>query len=463
MDRVNVFWFRDDLRLEDHELLQCCSSENLPVLGIYILTPALPWKRESAGAWWLHHALLRFKMILEKAGGRLHVFSTDAVSAIEQIENNYSIHRIYASYSAHLPLRKEDESLQKHLKGKETELVQTHQGKILNPDFIRTGAGDIYKVFTPFYKKCRPQLEEEAINQVLKPRISWLKDHKFETYESQLLPKILWYEEMHHFWKPEENFEKRLQEFCEHRALFYEEKRDILAFPGTSELSPYLAFGELSPLRVIRELKKQYELKLVEPYVRQLYWKEFCYYLLWHYPYLGEEPLRQEWKEFPWKYDEDLFSKWRSGNTGIPVVDAAMKQLWRIGWMHNRCRMIVASLLVKQLLIPWQYGERWFADTLVDFEPANNSFGWQWASGCGADAAPYFRVFNPVTQGKKFDPEGDYLKQWNGSAEPLLKKGFHEPWKSGGALPVILPEDGRAQALFAYDCFKNQQTEKEKK
>jgi deoxyribodipyrimidine photo-lyase len=269
-----------------------------------------------------------------------------------------------------------------------------------------------YQVFTPFYRACleigppsKPRPAPRSIRSVAAARSLKIDD-------LGLMPKIPWYHGIAETWSPgERGARKRLSKF-EPRASRYKSERDRPDLESTSRLSPHLHFGEISPRQVWWAIRESHAGSAAEPYLRQLIWREFAHHLLYHFPHTTDQPLRPEFARFPWREDRTLLSAWERGRTGYPIVDAGMRELWHTGWMHNRVRMIVASFLVKDLMIPWQAGARWFWDTLVDADLANNTLGWQWTAGCGADAAPYFRIFNPILQGEKFDPDGTYVKRW---------------------------------------------------
>ena len=282
-----------------------------------------------------------------------------------------------------------------------------------------------------------------------------------------LLPALDWADGLRAQWTPGPNgAQAALDAFKTEAVSRYKTDRDRPDFVGTSRLSPHLHFGEISPRQVWHECMKA---PVAEPYLRQLIWREFAHHLLYHFPHTPDQPLRENFNRFPWKKDPDGFAAWTRGKTGYPIVDAGMKELWRTGWMHNRVRMIVASFLVKDLLIPWQEGARWFWDTLVDANLANNTLGWQWVAGCGADAAPYFRIFNPVLQAAKFDPDGAYVKKWiptlRGLPAPDLHRVYELPpaalTRAGVTLgttyprPVVDHAVARDAALDAYARLKD--------
>jgi deoxyribodipyrimidine photo-lyase len=290
--------------------------------------------------------------------------------------------------------------------------VNSYNGNLLfEPWTIENQQGQPYQVFTPYYRSCSaygspssPTAAPKFMPRIAHPPWSVAID------ELGLLPALDWAGGMRSNWVPGElGALKLLDTFKDEAVSQYKDERDRPDKTGTSRMSPYLHFGEISPRQIWYACQK---IPMAEPYLRQLIWREFAHHLLYHFPHTPDQPFRKNFSKFPWKHNKQLLRKWRKGQTGYPIVDAGMRELWSNGWMHNRVRMIVASFLVKDLLIPWQDGARWFWDTLVDADLANNSLGWQWAAGCGADAAPYFRIFNPSLQAAKFDPNGTYIKKW---------------------------------------------------
>jgi deoxyribodipyrimidine photo-lyase len=290
--------------------------------------------------------------------------------------------------------------------------------------------------------------------------------------ELNLIPSKQWPQKFNSYWEVSEKAaQKHLQVFLDHRAEDYDFARDIPKKEGTSSLSPYLRWGLIGPRQIIHALKSKYDMTSVGPqtYSKEIYWREFAYNVLYHYPNTPDAPLQEKYSDFPWESDAELLSSWQRGKTGYPIVDAGMRQMYQTGWMHNRVRMIVSSLLVKHLLQDWREGARWFWDTLVDADLASNTLGWQWSGGCGADAAPYFRIFNPITQGKKFDPDGEYVKQWVPELSNVPKKYIHEPWEASKdelesygldlgtdyPKPIIEHSLGRKRALEALATLKN--------
>ncbi len=347
-----------------------------------------------------------------------------------------------------------------------------NSGLLFEPWEIENQQGGPYKVFTPFWKACmkRPEpAEPVTVPARLAAPTSWPESEDLDNFA--LLPDINWDEEIRRFWQPGETGAlQRLEEFLGEGVQNYAGDRDIPAKDATSRLSAHLHFGELSPRTVWHETRHAPGPmgKGREAFLREVGWREFGYHLLYHFPHTPGAPLRDEFKEFPWQHNDEMREAWQRGRTGYPIVDAGMRQLWRTGWMHNRVRMIVASFLVKDLRIAWQEGARWFWDTLVDADLANNTLGWQWAAGCGADAAPYFRVFNPALQAERFDPDGAYVRQWLPELDALPAKWIHKPGKAPDDVlekagvrlgetypePIVDHAKARERALAAFEEIK---------
>ncbi|GAB4193448.1 MAG: hypothetical protein Kow00105_07640 [Phycisphaeraceae bacterium] len=342
---------------------------------------------------------------------------------------------------------------------------------------VQTKSGGPYKVFTPFWRACSqlpaPSRPVRAPTQIPAPG-AWPESCELEALHC--LPTVDWAAGMREAWQPgEAGAHTRLKSFLDRAIDDYQDQRDRPDISGTSRLSPHLHFGEISPRRVwhavndrIRSHQSKAYQSSANEFLRQLFWREFAYHLIYHFPHTSDEPLRPQFQRFPWDKNDAALKAWQRGRTGYPIVDAGMRELWHTGWMHNRVRMIVASFLVKDLLLNWRHGAEWFWDTLVDADLANNTLGWQWAGGCGADAAPYFRVFNPVLQGRKFDPEGRYVRRWIPELAKLDSRWVHEPWNAkpedlqaaGIELgrdyprPIVDHSQARDRALEAFQTLK---------
>ncbi|MDB6081367.1 MAG: deoxyribodipyrimidine photolyase, partial [Chlamydiia bacterium] len=350
------------------------------------------------------------------------------------------------------------------LLGKGMEVKEYPGNLLIEPSELLNKQGNPFKVFTPFYKTAVTYLDVQK--PLPTPSELLFYNGQLDSTalkELKLLPTTAWAEKFIDYWTPGElGAHQKMNRFCNEAIQNYDKARDIPATQGTSRLSPHLHFGEISPRQVYEKTRSQ------EAYVRELYFREFAYYLLFHFPKMVKEPLRPEFMKFPWNHNESHLHSWQKGLTGYPIVDAGMRELWQTGWMHNRVRMIVGSFLVKHLLLPWQEGARWFQDTLLDADLANNIFGWQWVAGCGADAAPYFRIFNPILQGEKFDPQGEYVKKYVPELKQLPTKYIHKPWKMDESelkalgvtlgetypYPIVDHADARAQALDAFQQMR---------
>jgi deoxyribodipyrimidine photo-lyase len=443
-----IVWFRRDLRLSDHAALAAAAKSGVPLLPLYILDDETPGAFRMGGAsrWWLHGSLKALDESLARHGGRLVLRKGAAPQVLESVLAESGARAIHAtkSYDPWDTKLKEKSAALCKTKGASFHL---HPGQLLfAPGAITTGSGEPYRAFTPFWKAC---LSAPAPNTPLTvPKLVRFARAKSETLaDFDLLPiKPNWAGGLHDTWQPgEAAAHKRLADFIDDRLAAYADDRSNLFGEPTSRLSPHLHFGEMSPNQVWHAVRHAAEGahgkigKGAETFLKELGWREFSYHLLHRFPAMPEKPLRPEFADFPWRKDDKALRAWQRGETGYPIVDAAMRQLWRTGWMPNRARMIVASFLVKHLLIPWQEGGRWFLDTLVDADLANNSASWQWVAGCGTDAAPYFRVFNPILQGQKFDPDGDYVRTWVPELAKLTASDIHAPWE---AQEMVLAQSG---------------------
>ena len=401
-----IVWFRRDLRLTDNPALAAALATGRPVIPLFIWAPEeeAPWAPGAASRWWLHHALVALDASLRQAGASLIVRRGDSLATLRAVLRETGATEVYWNRLYEPALIARDTRIKAALS------AQTFNASLLHePWTIATQQEKPYQVFTPFYKACQlhgdPGRPRPAPKKV--PTIGKVPSDDFQRLE--LLPRRNWADGFSAHWTPgEAGAAAKLEAFeVEH----YSTDRDLPDREGTSRLSPHLHFGEISPRQIwwaIRDSRRPNP----EPYLRQLVWREFAHHLLYHFPHTPQDPLRSEFSAFPWADHPAHLKAWQRGRTGYPIVDAGMNELWATGWMHNRVRMIVASFLVKDLLLPWQAGAAWFWDTLVDADLANNTLGWQWTAGCGADAAPYFRVFNPALQAAKFDPKGTYQKRW---------------------------------------------------
>ncbi len=479
-----IVWFRDDLRTADHPALNAAAKGGKPVLCVYILDEETNGIRTHGRAqkWFLHHALRNLADSLENIGGRLDIFCGEQAAIIRKLVKTSGADAVYWNRRYGGCERKIDKTLKSELK--EAGLTaRSYAGNLLHePCKVQTTTGGPYKVYSPFWRALdaqdaprSPLPAPEQLQCVTKP------EETFELAKLQLLPaKPDWADGWENIWTPSEaGARQRLDEFLADTIQDYARGRDFPAMDATSRLSPHLRFGTISPFQIrakTRHLQDCGEIddKNAEKFLKEVAWREFSYHLLFHYPDIGWKNYQEKFDDFPWRSPDDdehtasNLEAWQNGQTGYPIVDAGIRELWQTGYMHNRVRMIVGSFLVKHLLIHWSAGEAWFWDTLVDGDPANNTASWQWIAGSGADAAPYFRVFNPIIQGKKFDPDGEYVRKYVPELAKLPNETLHEPWATpedvlshcGITLgetyprPIIEHERGRERALEAFEKIK---------
>ena len=408
-----LVWFRLDLRLSDNPALNAAAESGYEILPVFIWAPEEEgeWPPGAASRWWLHQSLQSLDTELQRHGSGLTLRNGPSLEVLRRLIRESGAKAVFWNQRYEPALRKRDAYIQKALQSDGLRVETYNSALLFNPGEIKNRSGRPFRVFTPFWKACMPAGPEFFQDPVA---VSWKPDRPesvaLDTF--RLEPSTDWAKSLREVWQPgEPGAQKLLQDFIKTAMDTYTEKRDFPALNGTSRLSPHLHFGEISPHRV-RAACTRHRSKTSGVFLRQLGWREFAHHLLYHFPDTPQMPLRPQFARFPWRQDPGRLRKWQQGCTGFPIVDAGMRQLWSAGWMHNRVRMIVGSFLVKDLMISWTEGARWFWDTLVDADLANNTLGWQWVSGCGADAAPYFRIFNPVTQAKKFDPDKAYAQHW---------------------------------------------------
>ena len=450
---ATLVWFRRDFRLTDNPALDYALRQPGPVALAYVYDDhvygnarPLYWDTGRASKVWLHHTLHVFSQAIAEAGGRLIIRQGWTEETLMELALEVGARRVVWNRLYEPALLLLERRLKRILKSHSI-TVSTFPGALLHePDDIHNKQDRPFRVFTPFYRHCQT-LEPPAEPA---PGVSKLPRYPgapaSESIASlSLLPRQGWHRGMMRHWQPGfRQAAQQLQKFCGQAIHSYTERRDYPDEAGVSALSPCLHFGELSPRQVWHAARAADSGSLtvsapVAGYLRQLYWREFAHHLLFHFPQTALEPMDQRFRAFPWRVEPTWLRAWQRGETGYPLVDAGMRQLWATGWMHNRVRMVVGSFLVKHLLQHWHAGAEWFQDTLVDADAANNTLGWQWIAGCGADAAPYFRVFNPTLQSEKFDPQGRYLRRWLPELARLDDTHIHKPWQ---APPVILQAAG---------------------
>lgn len=463
----SIMWFRQDLRLDDNPALSAAIHRG-QVLPLYILDDDPDWNLGGASRWWLHESL---KALNESLNNNLWILEGDAREILPGFAEEQEVAHIFWNRCYEPHRSNSDRTLKEQLSEKGID-VQSYNGNLMwEPWENLKQDGSPYKVFTPFYKNAiaeqltlaAPKDQFESIETV--PCVQ----DATRIEELRLLPKNNWYIKISSSWTPgEAGAHKRLEDFLNAGMSNYREGRDFPALQSVSRLSPHLHFGEISPRRAAQAVRHFGGIDTAEEqaehFIRELAWREFSYYSLYHFPNLTQSNIKSQFDRFPWRRDDESVSLWQQGQTGFPLIDAGMRELWQTGYMHNRVRMIVASFLIKNLMIHWQEGARWFWDCLVDADLANNSCSWQWVAGSGADAAPYFRIFNPVTQSQKFDSRGEYIRKFLPELCKLSNKAIHDPSSASTAelheAGVILGEnyphrmvdlkESRARALDAY-------------
>ena len=471
-----IYWFRNDLRLADLPGLAAAAATGRPVIPCYILDDdsAGRWAPGGASRWWLHHSLASLEASIAGRGGELLIYRGDTRKILAYLATNTGAAGIYCS-RAYEPWAAElERSLHDDFEAEDLEFKRFAGSLLFEPEQIANQSGDPFKVFTPFWKACLREPEPKApkdapgkgiFADIPKPRPPAADARSLDGLE--LLPTSPnWAEGWEQLWRPGETGARaRLDTFLDEGLGDYAAGRDHPAMDVTSRLSPHIHHGEISPRQIWHTVSDgRRPQQQVKKFLSELGWREFSYHLLHHFPQIPEKAFKEQFADFPWLGKKHHLEAWQKGQTGYPIVDAGMRELWQTGYMHNRVRMVVASFLTKHLLLPWQQGEEWFWDCLVDADLASNSCSWQWVAGSGADAAPYFRIFNPTTQGEKFDKQGEYVRRWVPEIEALPDKYLHEPSaapkdvleKAGITLGEDYPEplvDHKAARQAALDAY----------
>jgi len=419
-----LIWFRNDLRLEDNSTINFCLKNSYKVLPVYINDES--HDLGSSSKWWLKNSL---KSLDKSMNGNLVLVNGDTKLLIQKLVNKYNISAICwnARYSQNeIQL---DNDIEKSLNNHGVTVNIFHSTLLKDPKITLKKDDTPFRVYTPFYKQKYSDLKYESYDYDPKALRYVLTSNEKDNNSliDKTFPDESWHRKLHESWKPgEQGAREKLDLFINSGLNGYSEGRNRPDLPKTSMLSPHIRFGEIS-IRQIAQSVQDNDNQDSEIFYKELVWREFSYHLLFHFPHLAHSNLQKKFDAFQWENKKDNLIKWQKGLTGYPIVDAGMRQLWNTGYMHNRVRMIVGSFLVKNLLIHWKYGQEWFWDTLVDADIASNSASWQWVAGTGADAAPYFRIFNPVTQSKKFDPDGDYIRKYVPELKNIPNKYIHLP------------------------------------
>jgi deoxyribodipyrimidine photo-lyase len=450
---TTLVWFRRDLRIQNNPALDYAVQRGGRVIPIYIeySNNIKDWQPGAASRWWCHHSLKELADSLQQQGLKLRFFSGEPLKIFTQL-----IKQTGATAIAWNNLYEQTErDLEARVSSAcdDCEIYQANSSLLFVPGSLLNKSEQPYRVFTPFWKQARADLEMTGVSITRPKKYSAANQSKARLQgectlaQLGLLDEHPWHHKLQQHWQPgEASAQQELKQFIEHAAADYDIDRDIPSVDGTSCLSAHLHFGEITPAQIVYTLQ-QYEFdrdgkKSIERFISELGWREFAHHVLWHFPYTANQCMNEKFNGFwPSRANQKLLTQWQTGNTGVPLVDAGMRQLWETGWMHNRVRMIVGSFLTKNLGIHWLHGAKWFWDTLVDADLASNTLGWQWVAGCGVDAAPYYRIFNPDTQAKRFDPDLTYIKEWVPEIDEL------------GYMPVIDLAKSREEALSRYKSY----------
>ncbi|MBB2157787.1 deoxyribodipyrimidine photo-lyase [Gluconacetobacter diazotrophicus] len=451
-----IVWFREDFRIADNMALLEAEKRGQPTLCIVILDDAhLPG---AAARWWLHGAIRSLDETLRGMGGALHVFRGAARAVLAEIVQKTGAGAVFWNRRYDPAGREADTAIKADLRARGL-TVRSFPGALLHePWSVCTRSGAPYKIFTAFWRAAcalpAPFPPHPAPERLVFASPPPMPDSLITRHEQDgLLPHHPdWAGGLRDMWSPgEEEAGDQLSDFLRHDGAGYATARDFPGDEATSRLSPFLRFGHVSPAQVWHAATRK---ACPDKFLMELGWRDFAWSLLFFNPDLATRNLRPEFDAMPWRHDPGGLAAWQRGQTGYPLVDAGMRELWHTGWMHNRVRMVAASFLVKHLLIDWREGERWFADTLVDHDPASNPMNWQWNAGTGVDAAPYFRVMNPILQSRKFDPHGVYIRRWVPELAHLSDDAIHAPWESGATHPYPAPivdhRAARERALAAW-------------
>jgi len=469
-DTPIIVWFRRDLRIEDNPALYEAAATGRPVICLFILETEQERELGGASQWWLHYSLTSLSEDLAAIGAKLTLRKGQAFKILDILIEQTGANTIYWNRRYDLAPRETDIEIKTDLTQRGLTVKSFRANLLSEPWTVKTKTDNYYKVFTPYWRAAQEKIDTSEPLPTPKSISHYANEIKSHTLESfELLPTSPdWAKKMIPHWKiGSEGAKIALKEFLKGPVTDYPEDRNRPdKEDGTSRLSPHLAFGEISPKQIWHACKDN--VGTAQKFLAELGWREFSYVLLFHNPKLASENFKAAFDAFKWNKNEDHLRRWQHGQTGYPFVDAGMRQLWQTGWQHNRVRMVTASFLIKHLLIDWREGEKWFHDTLVDADPASNAASWQWVAGSGADASPYFRIFNPFTQGEKFDPNGDYVRKYVPELKHLPNKCIHRPWEASALImleagvtlgenypePIVDHKFARERALASYKATR---------
>lgn len=463
-----LVWFRNDLRLADQPALQTALDEGYAPICIYIHAPDEEgdWAPGAASNAWRHRSLAALDADLRRRGSRLRLFFGPTLQTLQTLLMACDAEAVFWNRRYEPAIEKRDAAIKKTLRAQGLRADSFNGSLLFEPWELRTKQGGPYQVFTPFWRAAQASWRPQATQQA-PARIEDVDDGPdgVALDALKLAPSQDWDEDFWQVWTPgEAGAHEALEVFIDGALRGYREQRDRPDRVGTSRLSPHLHFGEIAPWRMAAALQQARAAGVdpdIDAHLRELGWREFAHHLLHHFPATPDRNLNPRFDNFKWaRRNPRQLEAWQSGATGVPIVDAGMRELWRTGWMHNRVRMVAASYLCKHLRQHWREGARWFWDTLVDADLANNTLGWQWVAGTGADASPYFRVFNPVVQAEKFDPDGAYIAKWLPELAQLPIPLRFAPWVKPELAakyaptypqrPIVDLAKGRDDALAAY-------------
>ena len=460
--KIGLFWLRDDFRVSKNNGLIEATINHDEVVVFYLYKKHI-YQNQEAQKWWLSKSLYNFKKSLNNLNINLEIIETDSFKVFfEKLlkKNDFAIYWNKVYEPDYLEF---DKYIQKKLISENIH-YQIYKGNVLNEiNEIKKSDGTPFKVFTPFWRVAEKYYIEKIPPKEKKIKKCLRKKNYFENclnYQ-KILPNKNWFKKFEKIWSPdEENALNILNDFIKNKIINYSEGRNFPNVRGTSKLSPYIKFGQIHVETIWNKcIKNKVKTSGTSKFLTEIGWREFNHSLINHFSHMTKNNYSKKFDKFPWQKNSKFLNLWKKGLTGYPIVDAGMRELYSIGWMHNRVRMIVGSFLVKHLLIDWKEGEKYFKNCLLDYSLASNVGGWQWVAGCGADAAPYFRIFNPILQGEKFDKEGEYVRKWVPELKDLPKKFIHKPWEYDGESfklgkdyphPIVKHEEARNKALNAF-------------